>query len=59
MADAARSERPPTRQRLSLGETWNGDRVNTVLLSLFERCGWPSHVVSDCGSAIKKGIVET
>ena len=44
---------------LSLGETWNGDRVNTVLLSLFERCGWPSHVVSDCGSDIKKGIVET
>ena len=44
---------------LSLGETWNGDQVNTVLLSLFERCGWPSHVVSDCGSAIKKGIVET
>ena len=44
---------------LSLGETWNSDRVNTVLLSLFERCGWPSHVVSDCGSDIKKGIVET
>src|SRR6267142_7250600 len=44
---------------LSLGETWNGDRVNTVLLSLFEHCGWPSHVVSDCGSDIKKGIVET
>ena len=44
---------------LRLGETWNGDRVNTVLLSLFERCGWPSHVVSDCGSDIKKGIVET
>jgi len=44
---------------LSLGETWNGDRVNTVLRSLFERCGWPSHVVSDCGSDIKKGIVET
>jgi hypothetical protein len=44
---------------LSLGETWNSDRVNTVLLSLFARCGWPSHVVSDCGSDIKKGIVET
>ena len=44
---------------LRLGETWNGERVNTVLLSLFERCGWPSHVVSDCGSDIKKGIVET
>ena len=44
---------------LRLGETWNGDRVNTMLLSLFERCGWPSHVVSDCGSDIKKGIVET
>lgn len=44
---------------LSLGETWNGARVNTVLLSLFERCGWPSHVVSDCGSDIKKGIVDT
>ena len=44
---------------LSLGETWNGARVNTVLLALFERCGWPSHVVSDCGSDIKKGIVET
>ena len=44
---------------LRLGETWNGDRVNTVLLSLFERCGWPSHVVSDCGADIKKGIVDT
>jgi len=44
---------------LSLGETWNGERVKTVLLALFERCGWPSHVVSDCGSDMKKGIVET
>jgi hypothetical protein len=44
---------------LSLGETWNGARVNTVFLALFKRCGWPSHVVSDCGSDIKKGIVET
>lgn len=44
---------------LSLGETWDGARVNTVLLALFKRCGWPSHVVSDCGSDIKKGIVET
>ena len=44
---------------LSLGDTWNGARVNTVLLALFERCGWPSHVVSDCGSDIKKGIVDT
>jgi hypothetical protein len=43
---------------LSLGERWNGERVNTVLLSLFGRCGWPSHVVSDCGSDIKKGIVD-
>src|SRR5712692_8226748 len=44
---------------LRLGEPWNGTRVNTVLLALFDRCGWPSHVVSDCGSDIKKGIVET
>ena len=44
---------------LSLGATWNGERVNTVLLALFERCGWPSYVVSDCGSDIKKGIVDT
>ena len=44
---------------LSLGETWNGERVNTVLLAFFERCGWPSHMVSDCGSDIKKGIVDT
>jgi hypothetical protein len=44
---------------LSLGETWNGERVKTVLGALFERCGWPSQVVSDCGSDIKKGIVET
>lgn len=44
---------------LRLGETWNGTRVNTVLLALFTRCGWPSHVVSDCGSASKKGSVET
>jgi hypothetical protein len=44
---------------LSLGETWNGERVRTVLLALFKRCGWPAHVVSDCGSDIKKGIVDT
>ena len=44
---------------LRLGETWNGERVNTVLRALFERCGWPSHMVSDCGSDIKKGIVDT
>ena len=30
-----------------------------MLLARFERCGWPSHVVSDCGSDIKKGLVET
>src|SRR2546426_2104830 len=44
---------------LSLSETWNGALVKTSLLSLFERCGWPSHMVSDCGSDIKKGIVDT
>jgi hypothetical protein len=43
---------------LRLGEPWNGARVTTVLLALFERCGWPSHVVSDCGAAITQGIVE-
>jgi hypothetical protein len=42
---------------LNLGESWNGARVQTVLLALFERCGWPSHVVSDCGSDIKKGVM--
>ena len=44
---------------LSLGETWNGALVKKSLVSLFKRCGWPSHVVSDCGSDIKKGIVDT
>ena len=44
---------------LSLGETWNGARVNTVLLSLFKRCGWPSPVVSDGGSDSKQGMVDT
>ena len=44
---------------LSLGETWDGERVQTVLKSLFQRCGWPCHIVSDCGSDIKKGIVDT
>ncbi len=44
---------------LSLSETWNGERVKTYLVSLFKRCGWPSHVVSDCGSDMKKGIVNT
>ena len=44
---------------LSLGETWNGERVNTVLLALFERCGWPSPVGSACGSESQQGIVET
>lgn len=43
---------------LSVSDSWNGDLVKTYLLSLFERCGWPSHVVSDCGSDIKKGIVD-
>ena len=44
---------------LSLGARWNGKRVKTYLQSLFERCGWPSQVVSDCGSDIKKGIMDT
>jgi hypothetical protein len=44
---------------LSLGETWNGALVTTYLVALFARCGWPAHVVSDCGSDIKKGIVDT
>ena len=44
---------------LRLGEPWHGEQVNMVLLSLFKRCGWPSHVVSDCGSDSKTGIVET
>ena len=43
---------------LSLGETWNGERVKTYLQSLFELCGWPAHVVSDCGSDMKKGIAD-
>jgi hypothetical protein len=44
---------------LSLNQTWNGELVKTYLLSLFGRCGWPAHVVSDCGSDIKKGIADT
>jgi hypothetical protein len=44
---------------LSLSQTWNGELVKTYLLSLFERCGWPAQVVSDCGSDIKKGIADT
>jgi len=44
---------------LSLGETWNGELVKTYLVDLFKRCGWPAHVVSDCGSDIKKGIADT
>ena len=44
---------------LSLSQTWNGELVKTYLLSLFGRCGWPAHVVSDCGSDIKKGITDT
>ena len=43
---------------LSLGETWNGERVKTYLQSLFELCGWPSHVGSDCGSDRKQGIAD-
>jgi hypothetical protein len=43
---------------LSLGESWNGERVKTHLQSLFKCGGWPSHVVSDCGSDIKKGIAD-
>lgn len=44
---------------LSVGEAWTGALVKTYLVSLFKRCGWPSQVVSDCGSDIKKGIVDT
>jgi hypothetical protein len=44
---------------LRLGEPWNGARVTTVLTSLLARCGWPWQVVSDCGSASKKGLVAT
>ena len=44
---------------LSLGETWNAERVQTVLKSLFDRCGWPCQIVSACGSDIKKGMVDT
>jgi hypothetical protein len=43
---------------LSLDQTWNGERVKTALVSLFQRSGWPSQVVSDGGSDIKKGIVD-
>jgi hypothetical protein len=43
---------------LSLGETWNGERVKTYRQSLFDLCGWPSHMVSDCGSDMKKGIAD-
>jgi hypothetical protein len=43
---------------LSLDETWSGERVTTVLIALFQRCGWPSQVVSDWGSDMKKGMVE-
>ncbi len=42
---------------LNLGQTWNGERVKTALVSLFQRCGWPSQVVSDCGADIKEGPV--
>jgi hypothetical protein len=44
---------------ISVRETWNGTLVKTYLRSLFQRCGWPSQVVSDCGPDIKKGIVDT
>ena len=44
---------------LSLGEPWNGERVPTVLLALFERCGWPAPVGSACGSESQQGIGET
>lgn len=44
---------------IGIGDTWNGELVKKYLLSLFDRCGWPSQVVSDCGSDIKKGIIDT
>lgn len=44
---------------ISIRETWNGAQVKTFLRSLFQRCGWPSQVVSDCGPELKKGIVDT
>lgn len=42
---------------LRLREPWNGERVKTSLVSLFKRCGWPSHGVRDGGSDRKPGIV--
>jgi len=44
---------------LRLSQTWHGALVNTYLLALFGRCGWPAHVVSACGSDIKQGIADT
>ncbi len=44
---------------LSMSATWNGARVQPYLVALVARCGWPSHVVRDGGSASKQGIVET
>jgi hypothetical protein len=44
---------------LRLRQTWHGELVKTSLLSLFGRCGWPAHGVSDCGADIKKGSADT
>ncbi len=44
---------------LSLSQTWHGALVNTSLLSLCGRCGWPAHVVRACGSDSKQGIAAT
>jgi hypothetical protein len=44
---------------LRLSETWNGERGKTYLVSRCKRGGWPSHVVRDCGSDMKNGIVTT
>jgi hypothetical protein len=44
---------------LRLGEPGNGERVNTLLLALCERCGWPAHVGSAGGAESTQGIVET
>src|SRR5262249_47233917 len=44
---------------LSLTQTGNGGVGKKELPFVFGRCGWPAHVVSDCGSDIKKGMADT
>lgn len=43
---------------IDVKDKWNGDIVKQVLRKLFFSIGFPSQIIRDCGSDLKKGIAE-